>query len=88
MRVMMRTTYAGPRGTCSAGGFIDLPDAEAKSIIDGNYGVEVKSEKSVQPTKPAEPESTATEPSENTSLKPTRSRKIGHGTGRGHTPSR
>ncbi len=40
-RVRMRSNYAGPAGSCSAGGEINLPDAEAKGLIEGGYATEI-----------------------------------------------
>jgi hypothetical protein len=37
MRVKMLTTYAGPAGSCAPGKTIDLPEAQAKGLIDGGY---------------------------------------------------
>ena len=37
MKVKLITTYAGPRGTWMAGCTIDLPDKEAKGLVDGGY---------------------------------------------------
>ena len=44
MKVKMKTTYAGPAGTCNAGGTIDVPPAEAKDPIGGGYAVAVEEE--------------------------------------------
>ena len=38
MKVKMRTNYAGPKGSCRPGHIIDLPEKEARQIVDGNYG--------------------------------------------------
>ena len=39
MRIVLRTRYAGPRGTAGPGSPMDLPDDEAKALIDGGYAV-------------------------------------------------
>lgn len=41
MRVKMRTTYAGPHGTCSAGGTLDLPPPVAYDLIERGYASQV-----------------------------------------------
>lgn len=42
MQVRMNTIYCGPKGFCDIGKTIELPDAEARQIIDGGYGVAVE----------------------------------------------
>ena len=42
MRIVLRTRYAGPRGTAGPGSPMDLPDDEAKALIDGGYAVPVE----------------------------------------------
>lgn len=37
MRVKMRTSYAGPAGSCAAGGIVDVPEAEAAGLVAGGY---------------------------------------------------
>lgn len=41
MQVKMRTTYAGPGGTCQAGQVINLEDALAQSLIESGQAVKV-----------------------------------------------
>ncbi len=41
MKVKMISIYAGPRGTWMAGCTIDLPDKEAKGLVDGGYAENV-----------------------------------------------
>ena len=41
MRVKMKTIYAGASGTCQPDHIIDLPEAEAKGLVDGGYAVAV-----------------------------------------------
>lgn len=42
MKVRMRTTSAGPTGTLRAGQIYNLPDAEAKQLLEGGYADPVK----------------------------------------------
>ena len=42
MQVILKATYAGPRGTAGPGSKMELPDDEAKALIDGGYAEEVK----------------------------------------------
>jgi len=35
--VEMLTTYAGPEGTCDAGGLIDLPEKQAKDFVKSGF---------------------------------------------------
>ena len=37
----MKTIYAGASGTCQPDHIIDLPEAEAKVLVDGGYAVAV-----------------------------------------------
>ncbi len=41
MRIEMKTLYAGPDRTISPGQVVDLPDDEARELIDGGYAVQV-----------------------------------------------
>jgi hypothetical protein len=44
MRVRMRTIYASPTITIDAGAEGELPDAEAKALIEGGYAERVSAE--------------------------------------------
>lgn len=37
MKVKLNYVYAGPRGVFKAGQIVDLPDAEARGLIEGRY---------------------------------------------------
>jgi len=37
VEVKLKTIYAGPRGNCGPGCVIELPDDEAKGLVDGGY---------------------------------------------------
>lgn len=39
MLVQMRTRYCSPKAICDPGKTIDVPEAEAKALIDGGYAV-------------------------------------------------
>ena len=45
MKVRMRTTYAGPRGTAGPGKIIDLPDQEAMGLLKSGYAVPAPAER-------------------------------------------
>lgn len=49
MRVKMLSTYAGPAGSCAPGKTIDLPDDQAKGLIDGGYAEAVGGEVAEKP---------------------------------------
>lgn len=42
MLIEMKTLQAGPLGTREPGKRYDVPDKEAKTLIEGGYAVEVK----------------------------------------------
>jgi|GEM_PF-3996252 len=45
MLIKMLSHYAGPNGTCPAGGIIDIPSrVEAYGLIEGGYAEQVESE--------------------------------------------
>lgn len=58
MRVRMRTVYAGASGCAGAGQVIDLPEAEARALMAGNYASAVETAEAPAPeaaiTQPAE----------------------------------
>lgn len=58
MRIRLKTTYAGPSGSCAAGGVIDLPDGEAYGIVEAGYGSQVE-EPGVERATNAAPENAA-----------------------------
>ena len=63
MKIELITTYAGPRGTWTAGSTIDLPDEEAKELIAGGYAscVEVATSTKVKTVPDAEVETAVIE---------------------------
>lgn len=48
MRIKMITIQAGPEGTREPGQVIDVPDAEARQLIEGGYAVEFKRQESAE----------------------------------------
>jgi hypothetical protein len=42
MRVRLRTTYAGARGTARPGEIVDLPKVEAEALVAGGYAAALK----------------------------------------------
>lgn len=63
MKVKLITTYAGPLGTWMAGAIVDLPDEEAKGLVDGGYAtrVEVPASTKVEPAPDTEVETAVVE---------------------------
>jgi len=51
MKIRLRTNYSTPAKTARAGDIIDVPDDEAKDLLEGKYAVVVPDEKP-QPRKP------------------------------------
>lgn len=45
MRVKLRTNLASPTRSAPAGSVIDLPEAEARELIDGKFAVAVERER-------------------------------------------
>lgn len=60
MLVRMTTTMAGPAGCVMPGAVIDLPDAQARQLLDGGYAVPV-----MQPAPARQVESAVVEPPRN-----------------------
>lgn len=56
MKIKLRTTYAGPAGTHASGSIVDMPDDEAKGLIDGGYAAQVGDAPEAPPAPSAEPE--------------------------------
>lgn len=48
MKVKMLTLQAGPQGVREVGHVYDVPDKEARMLIDGGYAVEAKREMPVE----------------------------------------
>lgn len=42
MRVRLLSVYAGPRGVFHPKDFLDVPEAEARALIDGGYAIAVE----------------------------------------------
>jgi hypothetical protein len=40
LKVLLKQAYAGPHGACAAGGKLDLPEAHARSLIEGGLAEE------------------------------------------------
>lgn len=62
MRIKLLTLMAGPTGTYNAGQIIDMPEAQAKELIDRGYAVvcEMQAKKAVvMETATAQPPETA-----------------------------
>ena len=75
MLVRMRTTYAGNRGTCTPGNTIDVPDDEARALIEGRYAEAVDTPVWSRPVKiEAEIEAAVVEPPEHAAVRATRPR--------------
>ena len=51
MKIRLRTNYSSPAITARAGDIIDVPDSEAKDLLEGKYAVAVTEEKP-EPKKP------------------------------------
>lgn len=52
MKIEMKTLYAGPSGSINPGQVADLPDAEARALIDGGYAISAEPEKPAPKAKP------------------------------------
>jgi hypothetical protein len=52
MKVIMKTIYAGPLGTCMAGGELDVTAKEAADLVHGRFAVYSVKEKPAKPTEP------------------------------------
>lgn len=48
MKVKMLTLQAGPNGVREAGRIYDVPEAEARQLIEGRYAVEVSRQEPVE----------------------------------------
>jgi hypothetical protein len=68
MRIVMKTNSAGPEGTRWAGKEYDVPDKEAKELIDGKYAEPAKSKKVERAT--AEPDGEDADSAPETETKP------------------
>ena len=58
MKVILKTQYAGPRGTCSPGAELDLPEDEAAELVHGGFATYLVSppELTPEPETEIEPE--------------------------------
>jgi len=41
VRIKLRTTYASPKGAYGPGSVIDLPDAQARDLVEGGYATAI-----------------------------------------------